>query len=127
MIQKPFDAIAKADIEALIADVINECKTLEYKQELPGTSAGERKEFLADVSSFANASGGDIIYGVKAAVDAGGKKTGAPESVEPITETTPDVAKLRVESIIRDGIGPRLRVQIKEVASWGDDGRGEAG
>ena len=85
MIQKDFDAITKADIDALIADAVNESKTLEYKQELPPKLKGERKEFLADVSSFGNASGGDIIYGIKAAIDETGKKTGAPESVAPLS------------------------------------------
>ncbi len=123
MIQRPFDAIAKADIDALIANAVSEFKTLEYKRKLPGTSEADKKEFLADVSSFANASGGDIIYGVTAAVDAQGKKTGAPEAVEPITETTPDAARLRLEEMIRNGISPRPRVHIKEVLGWGDDGR----
>lgn len=124
MNQKPFDAIAKTDIEALIASGVHECKTLEYKQELPGPSDDAKKEFLADVSSFANASGGDMIYGIKAAVDASGGKTGAPGSVQPITETTADEAKLRLENMIRDGIAPRLHVQIKEIPGWGVDGLG---
>lgn len=122
MIQKPFDAISKADIEALIDNAVSECRTLEYKQNLPGESEGDKKKFLADVSSFGNASGGDILYGVKAAVDAEGKKTGAPESVQPIAQTTPDEAKRRLDDMIRNGISPRLRVQIKEVTGWGEQG-----
>lgn len=99
MIQKQIDAITKADIDALITDRVVEIKTLEYKMELPGRTEKDKKEFLADVSSFANASGGDIIYGIKPAVDADGKKTGEPESVKPIDECTVDEAKLRLEEM----------------------------
>jgi len=124
VIQKNFDAITNTDVDTLIANEVIESKILEYKQELPGTTDGDRKEFLADVSSFANASGGDIIYGIKAAVDESGNKTGAPERVVPIEGVTADEAKLRLEETIRNGIDPRLRVQIKEVTGWGEDGQG---
>lgn len=106
MIQKQIDAISKSDINELIANSVNESKTLEYKQELPGNSDKDKKELLADVSSFANASGGDILYGVVAQVDEDGKTTGAPERVAPITGTTADEAKLRLEEIVRNGIAP---------------------
>ena len=122
MIQKQFDAITKADIDALIAHGVNESKTLEYKRELPGNPDGQKKEFLADVTSFGNALGGDIIFGIRAAVGADGKKSGAPESVQPITGTTPDEAKLCLEETIRNGIEPRMQVQIREITGWGEDG-----
>jgi len=37
---------------------------LDYKRDVPGESDQDKKEFLADISSFANATGGDLIYGV---------------------------------------------------------------
>ncbi len=52
------------DLQALVDNSVLECKTIEYKQALPSNSESGKKEFLADVSSFANASGGDLIYGV---------------------------------------------------------------
>lgn len=124
MIRKVFEAIEKADIDSLIADSVTELKTLEYKQELPGSTDAAKKEFLADVSSFANASGGDIVYGLKAAKDEDGRKTGAPEEVLPISGATPDEAKLRLEEMIRNGIDPRLPVQIREITGFGDDCQG---
>src|SRR5580658_7772679 len=124
MIPKIFDAIQKSDIDALITDGVNESKTLEYKQQLPGLTDEDKKEFLADVSSFGNASGGDIIFGIKGAVNAKGQKSGSPEKVEPLMGNSADQTKLRLEEIIRNNINPRLRVQIKEVSGWGDDGRG---
>lgn len=124
MINKPFDAIDKADIDALVADSVNESKTLEYKQQLPGNSDDERREFLADMSSFGNASGGDVIFGIREALDANGNKTGFPESVQPITGVTLDAAKLRLEQMILNSIEPRLRLQIKEISGWGEGGSG---
>ena len=124
MIQKNFDAVDKQDIDALIDDIVLESKTIDYKEKLPGNSDADRSEFLADVSSFGNASGGDIIYGMKAAVDENGKKTGAAEAVVPIVGKTADEAKLRLENVIRDGVAPRMRVQIKEIVGWDNDTSG---
>ncbi len=62
---KQFDSIVAADLQALVDNSVSETKTLEYKESLPGNSDGDKKEFLADVSSFANASGGYIIFGMK--------------------------------------------------------------
>ncbi len=124
MIELAWDAIDKASIDGLLASKVPESKTLEYKQTLPGGSDAEKKEFLADVSSFANASGGDIIYGIKAEVDESGKKTGLPEAVVPITDASPDEVKLQLESLIRNGTDPRVQVQPKAVAGWDDANRG---
>ncbi len=124
MIEKPFDAISKEDIDALITNEVSESKTLEYKQELPGTRDKDNKEFLADVSSFANASGGDIIYGLKAAKDEDGNRTGAAESVHPIEGQTPDDVILKLEQRIQSGLAPRLPVQIKGIPGWGEDEQG---
>jgi len=124
VIELAWDAIDKASIDGLLASKVPESKTLEYKQTLPGGSDAEKKEFLADVSSFANASGGDIIYGIKAEVDESGKKTGLPEAVVPITDASPDEVKLQLESLIRNGTDPRVQVQPKAVAGWDDANRG---
>lgn len=122
--QKSLDNIFKNDIDSLVADGVSESVQIEYKQELPGNRDEDKKEFLADVSSFANARGGDIIYGISAKVDANGRKTGEPDAVVPIAGVTPDEAKLRLEDMLRNGVAPRLSVQIKEITGWGTDGNG---
>jgi predicted HTH transcriptional regulator len=58
------DQIDKADIQQLIDDEVQESKTIEYKREIVGNTDEQKKEFLADVSSFANASGGHLIIGI---------------------------------------------------------------
>ena len=64
MIEKPFDQLVKDDIDGLVTNQVKEGRTTEYKQELPSGRDADKKEFLADVSSFANAAGGDLVYGV---------------------------------------------------------------
>ena len=124
MIQKNFDDIEKTYIDFLVANKISEIKTLEYKQMLTGRTDSDKKEFLADISSFANASGGDLIYGIKEEIDANGKKTGQPEKVVPLEGITSDEAKLQIENLIRDGIQPRVTVHIKSIDGYGADGKG---
>jgi predicted HTH transcriptional regulator len=113
MINCPINEINKTNIGTLITDKIEESRTLEYKEELLIGTDNEKKEFLADVSSFANALGGDIIYGIKEERNGEGKKTGRAEETIGIENMTNDEATLRIENIIRDGLSPRLKVQIK--------------
>jgi hypothetical protein len=101
MIPKPLDAITRADLEALIANQVAERRTLEFKRELPGGSDTARKEFLADVSSFGNAQGGDILFGI----DAPG---GVATAIHGLTVEDPDKEMLRWEDILLAGIEPRL-------------------
>ncbi len=65
MIQKLIENIDKNDLLSLIDNVVLERKTLDYKEKFSGNGESHRKEFLKDVTSFANSSGGDIIYGIK--------------------------------------------------------------
>ncbi len=124
MIQKAFGDINKTDIDFLVENKISESKTLEYKEKLPGFKDGDKKEFLADISSFANASGGDMIYGIKASVTKSGKKTGEPKKVVPLQGVTADEAKLQIENLIRTALEPRIPIHVKEIVGYGDNGNG---
>lgn len=101
MIQRRFDEITKADIEALVENGVREIRTLDYKAELPGGSDEEKREFLYDVSSFANASGGDLLFGVPS-------EEGVPIRPLGLGGSDYDAAILRMENILRDGIAPRI-------------------
>ena len=103
MLNKDIEQITKDDLQALIDNEVTERKTIEYKQALPGNSEKEKKEFLADVSSFANASGGDLIYGINE-----DKKTGKPKSLDGLDIENIDQEILRLDNIIRSGIQPRI-------------------
>jgi hypothetical protein len=121
MIAVPFQKIAVADIQTLVDDSVREGKTVEYKEQLPTNRDDDKKEFLADVSSFANASGGDLLFGVAEARDANGKPTGIPESAPGLARINADQEIRRLESMIRDGIEPRIPgVQIRAIDGFND-------
>ncbi|MFC1715230.1 helix-turn-helix domain-containing protein [Candidatus Poribacteria bacterium] len=103
MIGKNVDEIIEQDLQYLVNNSVLESKTIEYKQALSGNSDSEKKEFLADVSSFANASGGDLIYGINVNSD-----TGEPESLDGLAVQNVDNEIARLENMIRDGIRPRI-------------------
>ena len=114
MIDKPIADITADDIQHLVDEGTPEKRTLEFKAELPGTKDSEKKEFLADVSSFANAAGGDLIYGVEAP---DGRATAAPG----VTAQNVEAALLRLDQMIRSGISPRIvGFQIHAVPSLGN-------
>ncbi len=100
MINKPFDLINKTEVLNLISNEVREGRMLDYKETLPGGSDSDKTEFLADVSSFANAAGGHILYGIREKRD-NGKPTGIPESAEGLEGVNVDSEILRLESIIR--------------------------
>jgi hypothetical protein len=98
---KSLDAIDEQDLQELVEQKFAEWKTVEYKEALSVGGDGERKKFLSQVSSFANASGGHLIYGVRA-VD------GVPAEVTGMEVDNPDGMVLRLEDLIRTGIRPRI-------------------
>ena len=82
---KSLDKITESDLQELIDNGVAEGKTLDYKEKLSGNSDAEKKEFLYDVSSFANASGGNLIFGITEdkgiAIKIDGIETNEPRSV----------------------------------------------
>lgn len=98
---KTLESIEAADILALHENAVAEGKTLEYKRDLPGGVDEQKREFLADVSSLANAAGGHLVFGIE-------ESEGVPASVPGIEGIDPDAETLRLENIIRDGISPRI-------------------
>ena len=96
-----------SDFQNLIIKEIPERKTIEYKQQLKIVPDQETKEFLADVSSFANDIGGDLIYGIT-------EDNGLPKAIVGIEIINPDALKRQLDSIIRDGLEPRISgIQIE--------------
>jgi hypothetical protein len=109
MISKSISEITPSDFQNLIDNEVPESKTIEYKQTLNLKTDSDRKEFLADVSSFANTSGGDLIYGIAE------NEKKLPYKFENIDIKNFDEIKLQIDSLIRDGIVPRINgIQMKE-------------
>jgi predicted HTH transcriptional regulator len=67
------DHIAERDLQSLVENGVAEGILFDYKGELYGASDSEKREFLKDVSSFANTTGGHIIIGM---TEDGGVPTG---------------------------------------------------
>lgn len=100
MIHRPIDSITIEDIRSLKDNAVPEGKTIEYKRDLHGGSDDEKRKFLREVCSFANTSGGDLIYGIEA-------RDGVPASLAGIARANEDEIKLRLENACRDTIEPR--------------------
>jgi hypothetical protein len=115
MINKQFDLIGKSDIDALVTNGVREGKTLDYKQVLPTSSSDDRKEFLSDIASFANAMGGDILFGVPEKRTPDGKKTGLPEAITGLNLSSSDEEIRRLDQMVQTGLDPKLGVQIRAI------------
>lgn len=98
----PYD-ITEKKLRELVDGKVLEQETLEYKRLIHGDEDLETREFLADVSSFANTRGGHIIYGIA-------EEDGVPARLcgTGLGDSEVDAAILRLDSQIRDGIEPRI-------------------
>jgi len=101
MIPKAIDTIAFKDIDNLINQQVTENRSLEFKRDLIGSKDEDKREFLADISAFANTAGGDLIFGVE---EDGGRAT----AIAPINVIDPDAELRRLEDILRSGVDPRI-------------------
>lgn len=101
MIAESIDQITAATIRRLVDNRVPEGRTLEYKSLLPGGTDENRREFLYDASSFANANGGDIVFGISDERKEG-KSTGVPEAIAGINATVVSAEIPRLESLLRD-------------------------
>src|SRR5260370_13983943 len=101
MIQKRLDDITEDDLLALVSNAVSEGRTIDYKRELPGNSDGDKKEFLADVSSFANTSGGDLVFGID-------EDQGLPTQIPGFESADLDLEVRRLDSILASRLAPRV-------------------
>jgi predicted HTH transcriptional regulator len=100
-LEKPIEQVVEAGLQTLIEGQFSERKTIEYKQDLVWEADAKRKEFLADVSSFANTSGGHLVYGMK-------EEGGLPIELCGLDVADPDSTVAALDNGIRDGIKPRI-------------------
>jgi hypothetical protein len=97
----PIDSITEDHLRSLIEDQAMELRVIEYKQELPGKRPEDKREFLADVCSFANTAGGDLVYGMT-------ENGGMPQDLPGFETSNIDDEINGLENSIRDGIEPRI-------------------
>ncbi len=108
MIPQHLNAITEADLLALISNGVAEGRTIDYKRDMPGNGDGDKKEFLADVSSFANSGGGDLVFGMDEAA-------GLPTNLVGLASGDLDAEIRRLDSILAAGLSPRIRYRCKVV------------
>lgn len=89
-------------LQSLISEGTSEGPHLDFKRELPAAWHEKAKHDLtSDISAFANAGGGTLIFGVEQDDD------GLAKELKPQT-FNPDSDAMRLESILRDCVEPRM-------------------
>ncbi len=100
LLHVPLDQIDETRLQGLIAAGAPESRSIDYKRTSYGNANSDYSEFLADISSFANTSGGDLVLGMDAT-------NGVPITFAPLTMPM-DSEILRLEQIARGGLQPRI-------------------
>jgi Schlafen, AlbA_2 len=101
LLNKKIEHVTETDLDTLVTLEIPESRVVDYKRDSIGSSDKDRYEFLADVSSFANSTGGELIIGV---AESGGKAA----QICGLSSSNVDQEILRLEQIIRTGIRPAI-------------------
>jgi len=96
----PLQQIDEQRLNALIGAGAPETRYIDYKRQTYGNAHADYSEFLADISSFANTAGGDVVIGMDA-------QNGIPTAITPLTMPM-DPEILRLEQVARGGLQPRL-------------------
>lgn len=92
----------QAHLVQLIAERVQEGPHVDFKRELPAAWDNSSKhELCADVSAFANAGGGDLIFGVQEDDD------GQAGSLVPLAQN-PDETVRRLADFLLTGVEPRM-------------------
>ena len=90
-------------LQSLVRDKVPEDRFIDYKRDLPGDKEDEKREFLNDVTAFANTFGGTIIFGIE---EEGGNAT--PNDLCGCTMPNPDESILRLENLVQSCVDPHL-------------------
>lgn len=110
MIERPLDDISLADIEALHTYVRSEGPTLDYKESFPSADHKGVRDFLADVTAFANTDGGDIVVGVRE------DKNGVAAEILGIDRSGLDEGLRRIDDQLRNCVDPRVpSFRVREI------------
>lgn len=110
MLPDQLDSIDESHLKALAENGVRESRSLEFKTKLAWGTDSEKKEFLADVSALANGGGGDLVLGIE-------EDEGTATTVTGLESFDPDKDTLRIESVVRDGIAPRIvGLRVRRVA-----------
>ncbi len=119
MLPRSLEAIDKLALDGLVLAQVREGRTIEYKRELPAKwDERSRVKLLHTVMAFANAGGGDIVYGVVEERDEIGKSTGLPKEITGLAGLNRDEVTRTLEPMIRSGLDPRVVIRLKWVEGF---------
>src|SRR6266699_1554662 len=104
LFNKPLAEIEESDLQMLVDNTVREGREVEYKEALTIQTEDQKQEFLNDISSFSNTTGGYLIYGIKESKDDAGK----PVEVCGLKGENPGKRIGDMENIIRTGLDPQL-------------------
>ncbi|MCF8534117.1 MAG: ATP-binding protein [Reyranella sp.] len=107
--QSNFDAVAASDLDTLVQTRVPEGLRIEYKGETYGSSSSDKHEFLKDVSSLANTSGGHLLIGIT-------ERAGLPTGIPGLPNINIDQELLRLEQMAHAGIEPRMQLRMRRIA-----------
>lgn len=104
------EQVGLEDIQNLIDTKERENQHIEFKEKVPDFKIlAQKLEFLHDVSAFANAGGGDIVYGIKEKRDNKNRATAFPIAMPGLQISNPDYVQRQIEGILYSGLQPSLR------------------
>ena len=101
MFFKSLAEVTIEDIQDLCDNRVLESRFIDFKVDPIGNADRDKREFLADISAFANSSGGDLVLGVQT-------EEGAAAKIVGMQLSDVDKEKLRLGNILRDGLEPRV-------------------
>jgi hypothetical protein len=105
MLANQLDQIDENLLDQVCREQWDESPTLDFKALLPQSASDDRQkqEFLKDVAAFANADGGDIVYGVS-------EVNGKANAIVPIHDTSDpaDGTRRRLGQWLESGVEPRI-------------------
>lgn len=102
-----FDEINETHLARLLSTGVAESRDIEYKRGPYGEADADKAECLADLSSFANTAGGDLLLGVEA-------KDGVPTALAPLAGSA-DAEILKIEELARSSLQPRIALRCKAI------------
>jgi hypothetical protein len=108
MIPARLSAITAAHIQALVDEEERERSDLDFKEKLPDRSDSAKEDFVADVCAFANARGGDIVYGIQDKKDETGQPSGVAGAIVGLARVNPDREMASLLQVLDQNIQPKL-------------------
>ncbi len=96
----PEKSPTESDLRGLLGAQVREGRTVDYKLAVASQDK-DKKEFLADVTSFANTNGGTLYVGIR-------EETGIPVEIVGLPSEEADSEIQRLENILMHGVDPRI-------------------